>query len=114
LCYRVGRHLPVIYHPQVEITHYGRASTRQHFRFASCKIPAGFVRYLRKTGASRLNLLLYKAVATLDAPLQMLTNGCQFLYRRLLDRKEKSRRSLLAFKSSWHFLAHGLFEFWRG
>lgn len=113
LCYRVGRHLPVIYHPQVEIIHYGRASTRQHFRFASRKIPSGFVRYLRKTGTPRLNLLLYKGVATLDAPLQMLTNGCQFLYRRLLGRREKAGRSLLALKSSWHFLTHGLGEFWR-
>jgi GT2 family glycosyltransferase len=113
LCYRVGRHLPIIYYPQVEIIHYGRASTRQHLRFASRKIPTGFVRYLRKTGTPRFNLLLYKAVATLDAPLQMLTNGCQFLHRRLLDRKEKARRSLLAFKSSWHFLTQGLIEFWR-
>src|SRR2546430_5179729 len=74
LCYRIGRRLPIVYHPGIEIIHYGRASTRQHFRFASKKIPAGFVRYLRKTGTPRLNLLLFKVVATLDAPLQMPTD----------------------------------------
>jgi GT2 family glycosyltransferase len=113
LCYRIGRRFPVIYHPSIEIVHYGRASTRQHVRFASANIPAGFVRYLRKTSASPLGLLLYKTVATLDAPLQILSNGFQFLYRRLLGRPEKARKSLLALKSFWHFLAHGLVEFWK-
>ena len=113
LCYRIGRRFPIIYHPGIEIIHYGRASTRKHVRFASTQIPAGFVRYLRKTGISPLTLLLYKSVRTLDAPMQLLANAWQFLCRRFLSHPEKARRSLLALKSSWHFLAHGLGEFWK-
>jgi N-acetylglucosaminyl-diphospho-decaprenol L-rhamnosyltransferase len=113
LCYRVGRSLPVIYHPGIEIIHHGRASTRQHPRFASTNIPAGFVRFLRKTNSSRLELLLYKCVVTLDGPLQMLANGWQFLFRRFLGQTQKAHKSLRAFKSSWYFLANGLWEFWK-
>jgi GT2 family glycosyltransferase len=113
LCDRVGRRWPVVYHPAVEILHYGRASTRQHTRFASTQIPAGFVRYLRKTKTSRLRLLAYKSVVIIDAPLQIVANSCQFLVRYVLGHPEKARKSWLAVKSSWHFLAHGLIEFWK-
>jgi GT2 family glycosyltransferase len=113
LCDRVGRRWPVVYHPAVEILHYGRASTRQHTRFASTQIPAGFVRYLRKTGTSPVVLLIYKSLVTIDAPLQIFANGCQFLTRYLLGHPEKAQKSWLAVKSSWHFLAHGLVEFWK-
>ncbi len=113
LCYRVSRRFPIIYHPGIEIIHYGRASTRKHVRFAASQIPAGFVRYLRKTGISPLTLLLYKSVRTLDAPMQLLANVLQFVYRRFLRDPEKARRSLLALTSAWHFLAHGIIEFWK-
>lgn len=113
LCHRISCRRPVIYHPGIEIVHFGRAATRQHVAFASTTIPAGFVRYLRKTGASRVKLLSYKCVATIDGPLQLLANGCQFLYRRLKCQPEKARKSWLAFKCSWQFLSHGLIEFWR-
>ncbi len=113
LCYRVGRSLPVIYHPGIEIIHHGRASTRQHPRFAATNIPAGFVRFLRKTNTSRLGLLVYKCVVTIDGPLQMLANGWQFLFRRFFGQAGKARKSLRAFKSSWYFLANGLWEFWK-
>jgi GT2 family glycosyltransferase len=113
LCFRVRRSLPVIYHPNIEIIHHGRASTRQHLPFASCNIPAGFVRFLRKTGASPISLLVYKCALTLDGPLKMMSNSCQFLWRRFLGQPQKARKSLLAFKSSWYFLARGLLEFWK-
>src|SRR5262249_59556818 len=34
LCARVGRRHGVVYHPDVEFTHYGRVSNRQRIRYA--------------------------------------------------------------------------------
>jgi len=113
LCYRVGRQFPVVYHPGIEILHFGRAATRQHVLFTAVKIPAGFLRFLRKTETPRAKLLFYKFVATIDAPVHMLANGIQFITRKLLGDSEKARKSWLAFKTSWHFLAFGLGDFWR-
>jgi N-acetylglucosaminyl-diphospho-decaprenol L-rhamnosyltransferase len=113
LCYRVGSRWPVVYHPGIEILHYGRAATRRHVHFAATKIPSGFVRYLRKTKTPSMKLLFYKCVATIDAPMLLLANGIQFLFRKSFGKAEKARKSLLAFKSSWHFLLHGLLEFWK-
>ena len=42
LSYQVGRSYPVVYHPQVEIIHYGRTSTRQHIGYASAQMIVGF------------------------------------------------------------------------
>src|SRR5262249_39220146 len=72
LCLGVGRRYAVVYLPAVEITHYGRLSTRQHLRYTATHIPAGFVRFLRQSGASPSALLLYKLMISLDAPLQWL------------------------------------------
>jgi GT2 family glycosyltransferase len=113
LCHRVGREFTVVYHPRIEIIHFGRASTRQNVRFASSQIPAGFVRYLRKIGTSPTKLLLFKFAVMLDAPLQLLANAWQFTYRWFLSRPEKAAKSWLAVESSWHFLALGLTEFWK-
>lgn len=113
LCHRINRRWAVVYHPGIEIIHFGRVATRRHASFASTTIPAGFVRYLRKTGTSRVKLLLYKLVATIDAPLQLLANYSQFLLRRSFGDSDKARKSFLAFKSSWLFLAHGLMRFWK-
>jgi GT2 family glycosyltransferase len=113
LCYRVRRSLPVVYHPAIEIIHHGRASTRQHLRFTSRNIPAGFVRFLRRTNTSSMALVLYKCAATLDGPLQLLRNGCLFLLRRTLRQRQKASQSLRAFQSSWYFLTRGLVEFWK-
>jgi GT2 family glycosyltransferase len=113
LCSRVNRRWPVVYHPEIEIVHYGRAATRQNTRFSSTKIPAGFIRYLRKFDTSPWKLGLYKCIATIDSPVQLLSNASQFLFRKLCGHSEKAHKSLRAVKSSWHFLAHGLLEFWR-
>src|SRR5262249_34440289 len=75
LCYRVGLRHPLVFLPDVEITHYGRVSTRQHIGFAWPQIAVGFVRYLRKTNCPRPALLGYKLVITVDAPIHWLTIG---------------------------------------
>jgi GT2 family glycosyltransferase len=113
LCARVGCRAPVVYVPEVEITHYGRVSTRRHVGPASAEIAFGFARYLRKTGTSRLGVLAYKAAVTLDAPLQVAIRGVEYLLRRLLGRRRAADKSLLALRAAIYFLCRGLPCFWR-
>jgi GT2 family glycosyltransferase len=113
LSVRVGRRHQVVYHPRVEITHFGRVSTRQHIGFASSHMIIGFARYLRKSGSSSLAMLVYKLVVLLDVPFQTALKGAQYLWRRLRGQHEKAEKSLLAFRGLSYFLTHGLREFWR-
>ena len=110
---RVGRNHALVYHPEVEILHYGRVSSRQHIGFVSSHMAIGFVRYLRATGAGTAALVGYKLVVTLDAPLQMLTKCVQFLWRRANGNRRKAENSLLALRGTGHFLTRGLVPFWR-
>jgi GT2 family glycosyltransferase len=110
---RVGRQYQVVYHPGVEITHHGRVSTRQHIGFASTNMAIGFARYLRKSGCSRVGLLFYKLMVTLDAPTQLADKGLQYLWRRLRGRRDKADKSLLVLRGLAHFLVNGLVPFWR-
>ncbi len=112
LSVRVNRVARVVYLPEAEITHYGRVSTRQHIGFASTQMMIGFARYLRKTGCSRPALALYKLVVTLDAPVQIVGKGLQYLWRRLRGHKDAAK-SLLAVRGFTHFLLKGLVPFWR-
>lgn len=109
---RVGRHYRLVYHPRVEILHYGRVSTRQHIGFASAHMAIGFLKYLRKSGSSRPGLLAYKLVVTLDAPVQLVGKGLQYLWRCLRGDKAKAEKSLLAVRGWSHFLRRGLLPFW--
>ena len=73
----------------------------------------GFLRYLRKSGYSWPVLTLYKLVVTLDAPLQVVGKGLQYLWRRLRGQRVKAEKSLLAMRGQAYFLLHGLVAFWR-
>jgi N-acetylglucosaminyl-diphospho-decaprenol L-rhamnosyltransferase len=110
---RIGRSHHIVYHPEVEITHYGRVSTRQHIGYCSSHMAIGFLRYLRKSGCSWPGLLLYKLVVTIDTPLQILSKGSQYLWRRASGKPAKAAKSLLALRGASHFLLHGLLPFWR-
>jgi hypothetical protein len=110
---RVGRRHQVIYHPAVEITHYGRVSTRQHIGYVSSNMAIGFLRYLRKSGYSRPTLLLYKVVVTLDAPVQLVGKSLQFIWRWARGRRTKAEKTLLALRGLGHFLVKGLVPFWQ-
>jgi GT2 family glycosyltransferase len=110
---RVGRHYQVVYLPSVEITHYGRVSTRQHIGFASTQMAIGFARYLRKSGCPRAGLLFYKLMVTIGIPVQMADKGLQYVWRRLHGRREKAAKSLLVLRGLCHFLLRGLLPFWR-
>jgi GT2 family glycosyltransferase len=113
LSFQVGRRYPVIYHPEVEIIHYGRMSTRQHIGYASAQMAIGFARYLRKTGCPQSALWAYKFIVLLDAPVQLVDKGLQYLWRRCHGRHAKAKKSLLAFRGAWHFLTRGLGPFLR-
>jgi N-acetylglucosaminyl-diphospho-decaprenol L-rhamnosyltransferase len=113
LCYRVGKRAAVVFCPDAEIIHYGRASTRAHSHFAAPHIAVGFLKYLRKTGASRLGLCLYKVAVTLDAPLQVVFKGLQWLCRAACGRKQKAEQSRLACAAALSFLRRGLIPFWK-
>jgi N-acetylglucosaminyl-diphospho-decaprenol L-rhamnosyltransferase len=113
LSVRIGRDYQVIYLPEVEITHYGRVSTRQHIGFASTNMAIGFARYLRKSGCSEWGLALYKLAVTLDVPLQMLDKGMQYLWRRFRGHREKAEKSRLVVQGLLHFLREGIGPLWR-
>lgn len=106
---QVGR---VMYLPTVAITHFGRASTRQHYAFACTAIAVGFVQYLRKSGCSRSALFAYKLAVTLDAPLQIVVKGLQYLYRRCLGRRDADK-SFNVLRGQVPFLLRGLGAFWQ-
>ena len=65
LCLRVGRSRSVVYLPDVELTHYGRVSSRENIAFADTHLPAGHVRLLRKIGTPPAALLWLQAVSDL-------------------------------------------------
>jgi GT2 family glycosyltransferase len=103
----------VIYHPDVEIVHYGRISTRQHIGFASSHMNIGFLRFLRKNGSSEFALFFYKLVVTLDLPVQIVAKCAQYGLRRLLGQSTKAAKTKLALRGLAHFLRHGMAAFWR-
>ena len=113
LCDRVGRRHPVIYHPGIVITHFGRISSRQHIGYAYSQTVVGVTRYLQKSGCSRVGLVFYKAALTLDAPLQWLGHAARYLWRRLRGRRKRAAKSRLALRGVGHFLGRGLLAFWR-
>jgi GT2 family glycosyltransferase len=113
LCARIARTHAVVYHPEVEVVHHGRASSRRHPGYAYTHTVLGLTRYLRKSGTPRSALWLYKAVLTLDAPVQGLRHAGQYLWRRLRGRRAQAGKSLLVLRGVSHFLARGLVALWR-
>ena len=110
---RVGRRYDVIYLPSVEITHFGRVSTRQHIGFCFSHMLMGLVRYLRHTGCSPASLFIYKLIVSLDAPVQFAGKAIQYAWRRVRGKKRKAQQSLVAWRGFKHFLTRGLVAFWR-
>jgi GT2 family glycosyltransferase len=112
LCCRIGRHHPVVYHPAVEITHFGRTSSRPQIGYVHSNMLAGVARFLRKNGTPRTAVWLYKAAATLDAPLQWLAHAAQYVWRRGLGKRAKAEKCRVAMRGIGHFLRRGLPAFW--
>ncbi len=110
---RINRRHRVVYYPGAEVMHHGRASTRQHIGFASAQMMIGFARYLRTRGCSPAALTVYKLTVTVDAPVQWLLKGVQYLWRRVQGRPEEAHKSLLALRGLQYFLRRGLAAFWK-
>lgn len=110
---QVGRRRPLVYVGDVEVVHYGRVSSRKNIGFAAPNVAVGYVRYFRKAGASPTALVVYKALVTLDAPVQMGAKVAQGVARRLRGRPEKAAKSWLAARGLWHFMTRELVRFWK-
>jgi GT2 family glycosyltransferase len=113
LCTRIGRRAPVIYHPDIAITHFGRVSSRQRIGYAHCNTLIGVTRYLRKNGCSRLGLGFYKLALTVDAPLQWLAHAGEYLWRRLRGQPARAAKSRRVLQALSHFLSRGLVQLWK-
>src|SRR5207247_343846 len=112
LCHRAARLGRIVYWPEVEVTHLGSISSKQHAGFASTQSAIGFAKYFRKTGASRFALAGYKMAVTLDAPVRLLVRTVQFGWRRLRGRHRKADKCLREIRGAGTFLMRGLPAFW--
>jgi N-acetylglucosaminyl-diphospho-decaprenol L-rhamnosyltransferase len=113
LAVRVGRHDAVHFCSTVDVIHYGRVSSRLNAGFSAESVAIGYVRCLRKTGASPAALVTYKALVILDSPLQLLAIFAQWMLRRLTGRTAKAAKSRVALVGLVHFLRHSIPRFWR-
>ncbi len=113
LCARVGRRYRVIYHPELEIVHFGRVSSRQHIGFSYSHTVIGLTRFLRKHGCSSAGLMFYKLALMLDAPLRWFGHAARYAWRRLRRQPLRAAKSRLVMRALEHFLMHGLPELWR-
>ena len=109
----IGRRYPLVFLPDVEITHFGGVSTRQHYGYVSANQAAGMVRFLRKSGYSRAALWAYKLAITLDMPVQFAGKGVEYIATRLRGRRAKAEKVLIAWRGAGHFLTRGLVPFWK-
>jgi GT2 family glycosyltransferase len=110
---QVGREHDVVYFSRVEVLHYGRVSSRANVAFSAPNVAIGYVHYFRKAGSGRAALLLYKALVTLDAPVQLLGKALQACVRLACGRPAKAKKSWLAARGVWHFLRGDLLQFWK-
>jgi GT2 family glycosyltransferase len=110
---QVGRRGPLVFASHVEVVHYGRVAGRSNVHFAAPNVAIGFVRYFRKMGTGRWALRAYKALVTLDAPVQIGLKLFEAVCRYATGRPAKARKSLAAARGLWAFLRHELVRFWK-
>lgn len=113
LCTRIRQSHQVVHLPQVEVTHFGRVSSRQNIGYAYRNTFIGIAQCLRQNGSSSLAIFGYKVVVTLDAPLRCLALLGQYTFRKLQRKDKSASQSLLALKGVASFLLRGLFKFWQ-
>lgn len=113
LCARIGRRYGVIYHPGVEIVHFGRVSSRQHIGYSYSHTVIGVTRFLRKHGCSPAGLLFYKLALTLDAPLRWFGHAVRYAWRQLRRQPHRAAKSRMVMRALEHFLIHELPALWR-
>ena len=81
--------------------------------FVAPNVATGYVRYFRKAGVSPQALWIYKALVTVDAPIQFVGKLLQGSLRFARGRTTKARRSWLAAKGLWHFMRSEMLRFWK-
>lgn len=113
LSVRVGQKYEVVYWPQVEIIHHGRLSSRANVAFTAPNLLVGYAYFFRKSGSSRMALIAYKLALTVDAPLRLAIKSTQYLFRRMLGRRQQAERNLQAARGLWNFIRHEMGRFWR-
>jgi GT2 family glycosyltransferase len=113
LCARVARRFDVVYHPEVEITHFGRTSTRLLPGWAGAQKMIGITRSLRQTGTNPWAVAAYKLAYTLDLPLRGLFLTARLLWGKLRGQARQTRRTWLDLCGLAWFVRHGLPAFWR-
>jgi N-acetylglucosaminyl-diphospho-decaprenol L-rhamnosyltransferase len=113
LSMQVGQRGPLVYIGDVEVVHYGRASSRKNMAFVAPNVATGYVRYFRKAGASPAALLIYKTLVTIDAPVQCIGKVLQGCMRLARGRTAKAKRSWLAARGLWHFMRTEMIRFWK-
>jgi N-acetylglucosaminyl-diphospho-decaprenol L-rhamnosyltransferase len=113
LSVRVGRRHPLIFLPSVEITHYGRVSSRQHSGYVTANMAAGHIRYLRKVGYSGLAVWFYKLAVTLDLPMQVALKAMDYLAHRLFGQVAKAHKRRVRLQGLWHLLILQMVTLWR-
>ena len=109
---QVGQRRPLVYVGDVEVVHYGRVSSRKNIGFSAPNVAIGYVHYFRKAGAGPVALAVYKALVTVDTPVQIAAKAAQAGLRLLRGRTEKARKSWLAARGLWHFFRGELVRFW--
>ena len=110
---QVGRQRPLVYVGSVEVLHHGRESSRKNIGFAAPNVAIGYVHYFRKAGAGRTSLVIYKALVTLDAPVQCAGKLLQGACRFARGKRAKARKSWLAARGLWHFMRNEMVRFWK-
>ncbi len=110
---QVGQKHDVVYFSRVEVLHYGRVASRANVAFSAPNVAIGYVHYFRKAGSGRAALVLYKALVTLDAPVQLVGKMLQACVRLACGRPAKAKKSWLAARGVWHFLRGDLLQFWK-
>jgi GT2 family glycosyltransferase len=110
---QVGRRRPLVYVGDVEVVHYGRASSRANVSFVAPNVATGYVQYFRKAGVSPNALRFYKLLVTLDAPVQCMGKLVQGGMRLVRGQPGRAKRSWLAAKGLMHFMRTEMLRFWR-
>lgn len=113
LCWRARQIGRLVHYPRVAVMHVGRVSTKQNISFASPRIAMGLVRHFRKTGATPMQLFLYKLAVTLDAPVQIVSKSLQCMWRLCVGRRRAALKSWHDVRAAAAFVTRGLTTFWQ-
>ncbi len=79
---RVSRSHEVYYHPDAEIIHLGRMSSRRNSGHVYLGVECGYARYLRLHVMGPLGGWLYKGLVVLNLPFSLLENGIRSVWKQ--------------------------------